>query len=136
MRQLLWSLIWPGRSIRCSLLLSGNVSANGTQLPDHMKCLFSALSCLRTSTALVTDSPTHSRWLKVPEKEHDPHHISVTLGMWFIFPQRVFKVLCWYFAHEKSLRCEDSFFEPLSTVTAILLGTMWSVLLFFLSWVK
>ena len=56
------------------------MSAHGTQLLDQVQYLFLALSCLRTSAALVTDSPTHPRWLKVPEKEHDPHKISVMVA--------------------------------------------------------
>ena len=51
------------------------------------------------------------------------------LTMYFDFPQRVLRVLCSCLAHERKVIFEKNFSEPV-TITSILQGSIWSVLLF------
>ena len=48
--------------------------------------------------------------------------------MHFDFPQRVLRVLCAYFVHERKVTFENNVSGPMVTITAILPGSKLSVL--------
>ena len=50
-------------------------------------------------------------------------------AMCCVFPQTVLRALYGYFAHERLLSFENNVSEPMSTITALFLGSQWSVLL-------
>ena len=47
----------------------------------------------------------------------------------FRFPRKILRVLCGYFEHQRRVHIEGCTAEPLTTITAILLGSKWSCLL-------
>ena len=50
-------------------------------------------------------------------------------AMCCVFPQTVLRALYGYFARERLLSFENNVSEPMSTITALFLGSQWSVLL-------
>ena len=50
------------------------------------------------------------------------------LAICFGFRQKVLRVLCGYFAHERRVMFVKKISDPMSTVTAILPGSRWYVL--------
>ena len=54
-------------------------------------------------------------------------------AVYFDFPQRVPRVLCVHFAHERRVMFENHVCESMVTITAILPGSTWSVFMRFFS---